>query len=541
MSNTTGADKNTEDAIESMQSATSSSRVNESMSSSAASSSGDSGTFHTSTASTERPSGGSSVRPPGGPSGRPPRPSLSSSLRKETRERRLSAFLEADRRASQLRNSNHSIEEEIEAQNRRFSSFRERRASDISNSTRSAQEEMEARRIAPRLTSFLGRSMAEFDDTLNALGLDESDGESVSSDSVFLAQASFYDAARRTSGRASVASEASAVRSSRVGYRPSLLQMSAESVSEGSDSASLGSSSAIFPPSKPAQPPLESSSKTIMAPVSKQNRANWRVLGFLLLICAIFAIISATSPSASASAKSFPLESPSEEARSTDRKKTPRSYASSMPEFSIGMLHNSFEALVGDDIHRPGSSQYLAASWIMENDPHRHQSTLEQLEQRFLLACFYFASTDNCRVPWLSCNYALASSSPSVSAPRQRTTMFGYRSINQEGTSSSEAELANSTTTPSTSAQSCNFKKPVYGENGNITAYETTHSLRWLSGYSECKWAGITCKLEESDDLSLDKELPTNPVVEINLGGQIQYETIVTEILRLPDLQSLIY
>ena len=61
--------------------------------------------------------------------------------------------------------------------------------------------------------------MNEFNDAVATLGLDEDDGESVSSDSVYLAQAPFYDAARRDSGRASATSEGSTARKSRVGYR----------------------------------------------------------------------------------------------------------------------------------------------------------------------------------------------------------------------------------------------------------------------------------------------------------------------------------
>mmetsp|Transcript_43654 Transcript_43654/g.105292 ORF Transcript_43654/g.105292 Transcript_43654/m.105292 type:complete len:514 (+) Transcript_43654:54-1595(+) len=508
-------DRSMEDAVESLQTVSSSSQEQESSTSSSTSPTGE----RTSQMSTSQSTSASS--------GRPPRGSPPSNMRQVARERRLAAFLEANQRATDQQRSSQSI-----------------------------QEEIEAKRIAPRLTNLVGETMRDLDATLATLGLDEENDDSVSSD-VRVAQAPLYDP-RRDSDFTSVASQfsttalqkelnsaceprqlayskppsspaniqtmlvqqASAAPTPKAAGRTSLSHvpslMGTEEDEEGttdSSNSSQATSASNTSPTPPLKPPSKSG--------INRERRRLKILGYVFLVFAvILAILNAKSKSTAS--RQSPLVSSSKEARATNHPTKTAKSSTSSTNPSNAKLHNSFEALVGDDIHTPGSSQYLAAWWIMEKDPLRYRSTLERLEQRFLLACFYFATTNNCKEPWASCNFELA------------------HSLSSKGIEGLRSDQGNTSDQPAP-PKICEFQHPIYDEDGDISEHETIYTSRWLSGLSECSWAGIKCKLKETEHWSHDQNLPTNPVVESNLEGQVKFETVVTEIWQLPDLESLNY
>jgi hypothetical protein len=110
-------------------------------------------------------------------------------------------------------------------------------------------------------------------------------------------------------------------------------------------------------------------------------------------------------------------------------------------------------AVVGEErLNTIDSPHQKAANWIMNEDPMQLPPESPNLIQRYLLAVFYFASTE--LGPWLSCN--------------------------------PPAEGENST---------CTYQELVQVEPG--LAYGTKEWIRWLSNEHECVWAGVFCDENE--------------------------------------------
>jgi hypothetical protein len=145
-------------------------------------------------------------------------------------------------------------------------------------------------------------------------------------------------------------------------------------------------------------------------------------------------------------------------------------------------IQEQLMAVIGDErLNTIGSPQERAADWIMNVDPMQLPSDSPNLIQRYLMAVFYFASSE--LGPWLSCN--------------------------------PPAEGENST---------CIYQELTQIEPGLV--YGQKEWIRWLSEEHECIWAGVFC--DENDYIAA-----------IELPGQEMTGTLPDEISDLVYLQSI--
>ena len=98
------------------------------------------------------------------------------------------------------------------------------------------------------------------------------------------------------------------------------------------------------------------------------------------------------------------------------------------------------------------SPQGRAAQWIIDNDERNLGLEDAALTQRFLLALFYFSTTQNGQQPWRSCN-----PHPSDSA-----------------------------------VTACDYERYTINDDDTVS-YIPESSNRWLSKEAECSWAGVLC------------------------------------------------
>lgn len=290
-----------------------------------------------------------------------------------------------------------------------------------------------------------------------------------------------------------------------------------EAIGENSSIGSSGSED--FDP-YPATPSLLDSQVEV-DPIKNHNRTYTLVaiIALLLKTIAVLATIAVLySVSSSKSPRGLPAGSAPVLADSSwIRTNVATKSSATRSHLSDEALYSSFEVLVGDGIYISGSYQNLAAVWVTEQDPLRHRVAMERLEQRFLLACFYFKTTNKCLEPWLSCNYE-------TPLPTSRSdSRLGFNCLDGDysarlGVSRAAPAITDASPASRARRQSvCRLEIPLHDERGEITGYKVTESLQWLSGYSECNWAGITCKQDEPDG-SLGANPPRNPVIDINLG-----------------------
>ena len=111
-------------------------------------------------------------------------------------------------------------------------------------------------------------------------------------------------------------------------------------------------------------------------------------------------------------------------------------------------IQDQLISVVGEtSIDDSNSPHAKAGEWLINQDPQELAPEADNLIQRYLLAVFYFATTEN--KPWLSCNK------------------------------------------PSDGEPLCNFTKltQVFPE----IEYENITWTRWLSDSHECEWAGVFC------------------------------------------------
>jgi hypothetical protein len=154
-----------------------------------------------------------------------------------------------------------------------------------------------------------------------------------------------------------------------------------------------------------------------------------------------------------------------------------------------------------------GSMQERAATWIMDEDPLALSEEAPNLVQRYLLALFYFVTTNDGENPWRSCN-----------APRPGEN------------------------------ETCVYQEFTRLLNDSI-AYVPKESFRWLSGVHECQWVGnlcddieVTraldlCKLISVEFCSLCRMLLT--LVAFSSVGQNITGTLPTELASFSFLQSI--
>ena len=128
-----------------------------------------------------------------------------------------------------------------------------------------------------------------------------------------------------------------------------------------------------------------------------------------------------------------------------------------------GQYRDQCVAAVGPMVSIPNSPQERAARWIIEEDDRNLVVDDPSLVQRYILALFYFTTTNNLESRWPSCNPHPTDSSITA----------------------------------------CEYQLWTRLPNNTI-AYIPENSSRWLSNEHECNWAGILCddnKLVHAIDL----------------------------------------
>jgi len=123
------------------------------------------------------------------------------------------------------------------------------------------------------------------------------------------------------------------------------------------------------------------------------------------------------------------------------------------PKRNIEKLVEQLRMVVGDAVKEQGSIENLAAKWLIYEDPLKlywHQTTLIQ---RYLLALFYFKTTNGGASPWRSCN--------KPNYDRNETDACLHQRFNRQ--------------------------------RDDSIKYINESATRWLSGVHECKWVGCVC------------------------------------------------
>jgi hypothetical protein len=174
---------------------------------------------------------------------------------------------------------------------------------------------------------------------------------------------------------------------------------------------------------------------------------------------------------------------------------------------SLG-IQEQIEMVVGSDkLYDPSTSQYLALQWILHEDPSALETDDPALVQRFLLAQFYFETSQ--KGPWFSC-----------------------------GRSQQEEDLS-----------FCLRKEYQIG-SGDI---RTIPSNRWLSERDECVWSGVECNdLNQVTVISLRKYMPARKLAILRplfspslylVSHIIEYQsltgTLPKELVLFPVLQRI--
>jgi hypothetical protein len=175
---------------------------------------------------------------------------------------------------------------------------------------------------------------------------------------------------------------------------------------------------------------------------SKSERQNAFNRYFLLFGCFLIAVIAV-------GAIVVPLVIQSSRGPGKSMSNGPTSSPSTTLE---GIYIDQLSAIVGIRIMNDDSHLARAANWIMTQDSLITGPYDPFLLQRFILATFYMATTNNGRKEWRSCNPPSDNDGPD-----------------------------------------CNFEVFAFESEDGTFTYDIEPSFRWLSGVSECTWAGVVC------------------------------------------------
>mmetsp|Transcript_11824 Transcript_11824/g.16752 ORF Transcript_11824/g.16752 Transcript_11824/m.16752 type:complete len:907 (+) Transcript_11824:103-2823(+) len=168
-------------------------------------------------------------------------------------------------------------------------------------------------------------------------------------------------------------------------------------------------------------------------------------------------------------------------AATSGEKYAPRPPPTSAPTPSEdGRVIAIMKSLVGDQVLESGTYAFRAREWILYEDPLQLTDKDKNLDQRFLLAVFYFATSRNGEDTWLSCG----------------------RPVDPDDSGCTYLEY-------SLTEDKLNFQYiPKEGR------------LSWLSKEKECDWNGIEC--DDNDE-----------VVKIDLFGQNMTGNVPSELAEL--------
>ena len=185
-----------------------------------------------------------------------------------------------------------------------------------------------------------------------------------------------------------------------------------------------------------------------------------------------------------------PLETSPVDPPSNDQQKPSLPYSNSPHSGETQTMYlDLFSGIVGSAVYTPGTIYYQAAEWIINLDEQTLDINDPTLSQRYLLALFYYTTTQNGQPKWRSCNPV----------------------------GNNEAEFSN---------QDCIYDKFISRAVNDTFEFQGFPAKRWLSSSPECEWAGVTCN-------------EFNFVTKLELFGQNIAGTLPTEIAVLPYLQSI--
>ena len=131
-----------------------------------------------------------------------------------------------------------------------------------------------------------------------------------------------------------------------------------------------------------------------------------------------------------------------------------------------GIYREQFIAAVGPQVNVDGSPHDRAANWIMFEDQQRLTPLSDNLIQRYLLALFYFMTSENEANPWRSCGR------------------------------------------PQDTQDTCEFETFTKLDNDTVT-FVPENTTRWLSNKHECEWVGITCDVGDAGSIVVAIEMCT--------------------------------
>jgi hypothetical protein len=280
-----------------------------------------------------------------------------------------------------------------------------------------------------------------------------------------------------------------------------------QKVGDGSDSNVLaGGDPVVVSPSTKAQPARVVRRRVVQKDTIFNNPPNW-VLAFLgtAIVFVVLAIAAGTyagylvrqdkqGSSNNDPSPTRPKPPPPSPSQPTNPQ-PPSTTAPPSSSVDMNIYFSYFATIVGETVFQQGTPQNAAAAWVVYDDPGTAEGNVtkpsgpvinplpgtaptstvttssksprtdrlpEDLLQRFLLALFYFAHSNNGDSPWVSCN------PPSGG----------------NGDSGSD------------DASQCNFQSPIAELSDGTLEYLEVPGIRWLSSASECNWQGVACNNE---------------------------------------------
>jgi hypothetical protein len=139
--------------------------------------------------------------------------------------------------------------------------------------------------------------------------------------------------------------------------------------------------------------------------------------------------------------------------------------------------------LQSDKLYDQSTHHYRALQWILYEDPKALEPEDPTLFQRYILALFYFQTSEES--PWNYC---------------------GPPDLDEE-------------------------EDPDICFLGGYSAYASTASNRWLSEVDECRWAGITCNnMGQLNTIKICKYIPCGPVLVLDCGtiSQVYFTSLIS-------------
>jgi hypothetical protein len=135
-------------------------------------------------------------------------------------------------------------------------------------------------------------------------------------------------------------------------------------------------------------------------------------------------------------------------------------------------------------VYDQGTPHFMASEWIMNEDPAQLEIDSPRLLQRYMLAFWYYHTTNMGESPWRSCN---------PPGPGEEET--------------------------------CVFLEFGRDEDDSIVYQEIPNKVRWMSSQNECEWQGAICGDETTVvGIRMGKAMPTAGII-LHITSKIGSQT----------------